>query len=98
VPCATTGRIEKSAEGAQVIDDPIRVMKHGVEIVIDRPVLEDLKYRLLFQYPDLCEDEPNRAALIRAAEKAWQVLSEAAQLMGIDDIKVPLFETLPDSE
>jgi hypothetical protein len=86
---------ERAEEGAQVVQNPVQVFKHRVEIVLYRPVLEDLKYRLLIQYPDVCEEEKNRAALVRAAKEAWKRIAAAIAIHGLTDIRVPLFETVP---
>jgi hypothetical protein len=67
-------------------------------VMMYRGVLEDLKYRLLYQWPDVCDEQPNRSRLIASGERAWKCVSLIAAQNGIEDVLVPLYETLPDSE
>jgi hypothetical protein len=89
---------ERRAEGCEPVDEPVKVEKRGAFVMMYRGVLEDLKYRLLYQWPDVCDEQPNRSRLIASGERAWKCVSLIAAQNGIEDVLVPLYETLPDSE
>jgi hypothetical protein len=68
---------------------PVVVTQRGAIIAAHRGVLEDLKYRLLEQYPDVVEDMEHcpKIATIRAAENAWLAIAKVAAVLGISDVE-----------
>lgn len=72
------------------IENAIRFNGTYAEIVCWREVLEDLKYRLTVQLPDVAdnEDDQVRSGAIRAAENAWQKIADTAAACGLYNIEV----------
>lgn len=71
------------------VKDALTSTADGYQIVAHRGVLEDLKYRLMMQLPDVVEEEEwgLRQGHIRAAENAWYKIEGHALAMGIDHIE-----------
>lgn len=76
---------ERQDEGWDVVDHPVRVTPRGAFVAEHRGVLEDLKYRLLEQYPDVVDEMEHcpRIATIRAAENAWLAIAKVAAVKGL---------------
>lgn len=80
---------EREAEGNAVVDAPIVMTRRGAKIARVRGVLEDLKYRLTEQLPDVVEEEEQqkRDGQIRAAQNAWDKIEAEATELGITNIQ-----------
>jgi hypothetical protein len=76
---------ERRAEGNEPVFYPVMITNKGALIMGHRGVLEDLKYRLLEQYPDVVDEMEHcpRIATIRAAENAWLAIAKVAADKGL---------------
>ena len=72
---------ERALEGCRTYDEPLRATATGCEIVNDREVLDDLRYRLLEQIPDMDPEDPalrmEYLRSIKAARSAYTKIEAA---------------------
>jgi hypothetical protein len=80
---------ERRDEGYWPIEFPVKVTALGVLVANCRGVLEDLKYRLLEQYPDVVDEMEHgpRIATVRAASNAWKAIAKVAAVYGHVDVE-----------
>lgn len=72
---------ERALEGEKTCDCPIIITKRGALVAARRRVLEDLKYRLTEQLPDMTDDLSPlaAAAAVRSAQNAWEAVARVAE-------------------
>jgi hypothetical protein len=80
---------ERALEGETTCDHPIILTTRGALVAARRGVLEDLKYRLTEQVPDMTDDlSPLAAATaVRSAENAWLAVERVAEANGFANVE-----------